>query len=73
MSKWTPMLPISTILSTRSTSFRAGCWVATRSAMAPPKLLPTIAAGGMSRLSMNPTTWSAQVCTPYSMSFGRSV
>ena len=36
IGKGTPMLPISTSLSTRS-----GCWVAIRSAIAPPKLLPT--------------------------------
>ena len=67
IGKSTPMLPISTSLSTRS-----GCWVATRSAMAPPKLLPTIDAFGRPRLSRRPTTWSAQVCSPYWMSVGRS-
>ena len=61
------MLPISTSLSTRS-----GCLVAMRSAIAPPKLLPTRWAFSMPRASMNPTVWSAQVSRPYLTPSGRS-
>ena len=50
------MLPISTNLSTRS-----GCWVAIRSAMAPPKLLPTRCVFSMPSASISPTVWSAHV------------
>jgi len=37
------------------------------------KLLPTTDACSMPRLSISPTTWSAQVCTLYSTSPDRSV
>jgi hypothetical protein len=64
----TPMLPMRTSLSTRS-----GCWVTTRSAIAPPKLLPTSDAVRMSSASRKPVTWSAQTWTSYPMPSGRSV
>jgi hypothetical protein len=56
ISNGTPMLPISTSLSTRS-----GCLVASRSAMPPPKLLPTRCAFSMPSASITPRVWSAHV------------
>ena len=61
------MLPISTSLLIRS-----GCLVAIRSAIDPPKLLPTRFAFSMPRASITPTVWSAQVSRLYLTPSGRS-
>ncbi len=68
IGKGTSTPPMRISLSTRS-----GYWGTTRSAMAPPKLLPTSGAVRMSIASRKPTTWSAQVWTLYLMPAGRSV
>ncbi len=67
IGKATPTLPISTSRSTRS-----GCRVVRRSAIAPPKLLPTRWAFSIPSASITAMVWSAQVSRRYVTSFGRS-